>query len=64
MALTSILIKDGQQPSKEQLQEIYNAAQFEPVLDSECPFSDEKALAEFAAKAKLLRSKHVEKHLI
>ena len=57
MALVSIVIRDGQQPTKEQLQEIYNAAQFEPEQDSECPFSDERALAEFAEKANSLRDK-------
>lgn len=64
MALTSIIIRDGQQPTKEQLQEIYNAAQFEPEQDSECPFSDDKMLAEFAEKANLLRTNKVDKYSI
>ena len=50
-ALTAVTVKAGQRPTKEQLEEVCNAAR----LDPDCPPSSPAALAEFVAKACSLR---------
>ena len=55
MALTTVTVKTGQQPTEEQLQEVRNAALLAPAVDPECPPSSPAALAEFATKARFLR---------
>ena len=55
MALTTITVKVGQRPTKEQLEEVRNAAGFAPTADPDRPPSSPAALAEFAAKARSLR---------
>ena len=54
-ALMTITVRTGQQPTEEQLKEVRNAARLAPVADDECPPSSSAALAEFAAKARVLR---------
>jgi uncharacterized protein (DUF4415 family) len=53
--MTTITIKDGQKPTKEQKKEIRAAAKHPIKYDSDCPPSSPKALAEFAEKARELR---------
>ena len=55
MALTTITVKAGQRPTKEQLEEVRNAARLAPTADPDCPPSSPAALAEFAEKARSLR---------
>jgi hypothetical protein len=49
MAMTTITIKAGQKPTKEQLQEIREAAKLPINYTADCPASTPEALAEFAA---------------
>ncbi|GHV23824.1 hypothetical protein FACS189494_12040 [Spirochaetia bacterium] len=55
MAMTTITIRDGQKPTKEQLREIRAAARAPITYTADCPESTPAALAEFAAKARELR---------
>jgi hypothetical protein len=59
MGMTTIILKAGQQPTREELnrarQEIRAATKLPPVYDPDCPPSSPAALAEFAAKARELR---------
>jgi uncharacterized protein (DUF4415 family) len=59
MAQTTVILKAGQKPTKEELQrarrEYREAKKFPPVYDPECPPSTPEALAEFAAMARELR---------
>ncbi|MDR2669268.1 MAG: BrnA antitoxin family protein [Desulfovibrio sp.] len=53
--MTQLTVKIGQKPTKEQLQEICEAAALHQDNDPDCPPSGPAALAEFAAKARELR---------
>jgi uncharacterized protein (DUF4415 family) len=59
MAQTTVILKAGQKPTKEELQrarqEYREAKKLSPVYDPECPPSTPEALAEFAAMARELR---------
>jgi uncharacterized protein (DUF4415 family) len=55
MDLIQITVRDGQEPTKEQMQEVQAAHKLPPVHDVDCPPSNPEALAEFAAKARELR---------
>ena len=55
MAMTTITVKTGQKPTKEQIKEIRTAAKAPIVYTPDCPESTPAALAEFAAKARELR---------
>ena len=59
--MTTITLKAGQKPTKEELArariEYEEALKHEPVFDDDCPESTPKALAEFAAMARNLRRK-------
>jgi uncharacterized protein (DUF4415 family) len=59
MAQTTVILKAGQKPTKEELQrarrEYREAKKLPPVYDSECPPSTPEALAEFAVMARELR---------
>ena len=55
MAMTTITVKVGQKPTKEQRKEIRKAAREPIVYTPDCPESTPEALAEFAAKARELR---------
>jgi uncharacterized protein (DUF4415 family) len=59
MAQTTVILKAGQKPTKEELkrarQEYRAAKKMPPVYDPECPPSTPEALAEFAAMARELR---------
>ena len=55
MAMTTITIRAGQKPSKEQIKEIRAAAKAPIKYALDCPESTPAALAEFAAKARELR---------
>ncbi|MDR2095313.1 MAG: BrnA antitoxin family protein [Treponema sp.] len=59
MAQTTVILKAGQKPTKEELQrarrEYREAKKLPPVYDPECPPSTPEALAEFAAMARELR---------
>jgi uncharacterized protein (DUF4415 family) len=59
MGTTTVILKAGQQPTKEQIKkakkEIKQASRMPQVYDPECPPSSPKALAEFAAQARELR---------
>jgi uncharacterized protein (DUF4415 family) len=59
MAQTTVILKAGQKPTKEELkrarQEYREAKKHPPVYDPECPPSTPEALAEFAAMARELR---------
>ena len=55
MALTTITVKAGQRPTKEQLEEVRNAAGLAPTADPDRSPSSPAALAEFAAKARSLQ---------
>ncbi|HCC37323.1 MAG TPA: hypothetical protein DEQ14_06730 [Treponema sp.] len=55
MAMTRITLEAGQKPTKAQLKEIREAAKRPQVYDPDGPPSSQKALAEFAAKARELR---------
>jgi uncharacterized protein (DUF4415 family) len=59
MAQTTVILKAGQKPTKEELkrarQEYREAKKMPSVYDPECPPSTPEALAEFAAMARELR---------
>ena len=55
MTLATVTVKTGQRPTKEQLEEVCNAARLAPTADPDCPPSSPAALAEFAEKARSLR---------
>jgi uncharacterized protein (DUF4415 family) len=55
MDITQLTVKIGQKPTKEQLQEIDEAAAVSQDNDPDCPPSGPAALAEFAAKAREVR---------
>ena len=59
MGMTTITLKTGQKPTKEELKrarlEYEEAIKHEPVFDDDSPESTPKALAEFAAMARELR---------
>jgi uncharacterized protein (DUF4415 family) len=53
--MTTIIVRDGQKPTKEQIKEIRAAARGPIRYTPDCPKSSPAALAEFAAKARELR---------
>ena len=55
MAMTTIIVRDGQKPTKEQIKRIKAAARAPIHYTPDCPESTPEALAEFAAKARELR---------
>ncbi|GHV24223.1 hypothetical protein FACS189498_0970 [Spirochaetia bacterium] len=59
MAQTTVILKAGQKPTKEELKrarrEFREAKKLPPVYDPECPPSTPEALVEFAAMARELR---------
>ncbi|MDR2398650.1 MAG: BrnA antitoxin family protein [Spirochaetaceae bacterium] len=59
MAETTVILKTGQKPTKEELerakQEYGEAIKHPPVYDPECPPSSPEALEEFATMARELR---------
>jgi uncharacterized protein (DUF4415 family) len=55
MDMTQVTVRTGQKPTREQLQEIREAAAFPSGNDPDCPPSGPAALAEFAAKAREVR---------
>ena len=57
MGMTTITVKAGQKPTKEQIKEIRAAARAPITYTPDCPESTPAALAEFAAKARELRQK-------
>ena len=57
MAMTTITVRAGQKPTKEQIKRIRAAAKAPINYTPDCPESTPEALAEFAAKARELRQK-------
>ena len=57
MGMTTITVKAGQKPTKEQAKRIREAAKAPINYTSDCPKSTPEALAEFAALARELRQK-------
>ena len=57
MGMTTITVKAGQKPTKEQIKEIRAAARAPIVYTPDCPESTPEALAEFAAKAREIRQR-------
>ena len=57
MDMTTITVKTGQKPTKEQINEIRAAAKSPITYTPDCPESTPAALAEFAALARELRKK-------
>jgi len=55
--MTTITVRAGQKPTKEQIKEIKKAARIPIKYTPDCPKSTPEALAEFAAKARELRQK-------
>ncbi|MDR0684173.1 MAG: BrnA antitoxin family protein [Spirochaetaceae bacterium] len=55
MAMTTITIRDGQKPTREQIKRIRAAAKLPVNYTPDCPPSTPKALVEFAAMARELR---------
>ena len=55
MGMTTITVKAGQKPTKEQIKRIRAAAKAPITYTPDCPESTPEALAEFAAKARELR---------
>ena len=55
MAMTTITVRAGQKPTKEQIKRIREAAKAPIVYTPDCPESTPEALAEFATKARELR---------
>jgi uncharacterized DUF497 family protein/uncharacterized protein (DUF4415 family) len=55
MGMTTITVRDGQKPTKEQIQEIRAAVKKPLIYTDDCPESTATALAEFAVKARELR---------
>ena len=58
IAMTEITVRVGQELTKKQLAEINEGAKYPITYDPECPPSTDKALAEFAAKARAIRAKN------
>lgn len=58
IAMTEITVRVGQELTKKQLAEINEGAKYPITYDPECPPSTDKALAEFAAKARAFRAKN------
>ena len=57
MGMTTITVKTGQKPTKEQIKRIRAAAKAPINYTPDCPKSTPTALAEFAAMARELRQK-------
>jgi uncharacterized protein (DUF4415 family) len=57
MGMTTITVKAGQKPTKEQIKEIRAAAKSPIKYTPDCPKSTPKALSEFAAKARQVRQR-------
>jgi uncharacterized protein (DUF4415 family) len=57
MDMIHITVKDGQKPTKAQIKEIRAAAKAPVVYTQDCPETTPKGLAEFAEKARELRSR-------
>jgi uncharacterized protein (DUF4415 family) len=57
--MTTIIVKAGQKPTKEQVKRIREAAKAPITYTEECPESTPKALTEFAALARARRLKKV-----
>ena len=57
MGMTTITVRAGQKPTKEQIKRIREAARRPINYTADCPKSTPKALAEFAAQARELRQK-------
>ena len=57
MAMTTITVRAGQKPTKEQIKRIRAAARAPINYTPDCPKSTPEALAEFAALARELRKK-------
>ena len=55
MGMTTITVRAGQKPTKEQIKRIRAAAKAPINYTPDCPKSTPEALAEFAAKARELR---------
>jgi len=55
MGMTTITVRDGQKPTKEQIKEIRAAARAPVTYTPDCPETSPEGLAEFAAKARELR---------
>jgi len=55
--MTTITVRVGQKPTKEQIKRIKAAAKAPIKYTADCPESTPEALAEFAAKARELRQK-------
>jgi hypothetical protein len=55
MAMTTITVRAGQKPTREQVKEIRAAAKLPITYTADCPPSSPKALAAFAAMARELR---------
>jgi len=53
--MTTITVRAGQKPTKEQIKRIRVAAKAPIVYTEDCPESTPEALAEFAAKAREIR---------
>ena len=58
MGMTTITVRAGQKPIKEQIKRIRAAARSPINYTTDCPKSTPEALAEFAAKARELRQKN------
>jgi uncharacterized protein (DUF4415 family) len=57
MEMTTLTVRVGQKPTKEQIKRIREAAKAPIVFTPDCPESTPEALAEFAAMARELRQK-------
>jgi uncharacterized protein (DUF4415 family) len=55
MDMTTITVRDGQKPTKEQIKEIRAAARAPITYTPDCPETSPEGLAEFAARARELR---------
>ena len=55
MGMTTVTVKAGQKPTKEQIKEIRAAAKAPITYTPDCPESTPEALVDFAAKARELR---------
>ena len=55
MGMTTITVRAGQKPTKEQIKRIRAAAKAPITYTADCPESTPAALAEFAAKAREIR---------
>jgi uncharacterized protein (DUF4415 family) len=55
--MTTITVKDGQKPTKEQVKRIRAAAKSPITYTPDCPETTPAGLAEFAAKARELRQR-------